>query len=101
MTYRPAIIKRKATCGLGSGAQHLAFLSMRHPHRIHAVGAPWAASPRGGETSMPQTGGTCPQSGIYANDCHARQIALSKGETFPPCSGCHRAATWRLVRPTR
>jgi hypothetical protein len=50
---------------------------------------------------MPQTGGTCPQSGIYANDCHAKQIALSKGETFPPCSGCHRAATWRLVRPTR
>ena len=50
---------------------------------------------------MPQTGHACPQSGIYANDCHAKEIALSVGERFPPCSHCHRAANWRLVRATR
>ena len=50
---------------------------------------------------MPQTGGTCAQSGIYANDCHRKEIALSKGEKFPPCSGCRRAANWTLVRATR
>jgi len=50
---------------------------------------------------MPQTGHTCPQSGIYANDCHAKEIALSVGETFPPCSHCRRPADWRLIRATR
>jgi hypothetical protein len=50
---------------------------------------------------MPGTGEKATQSGLYANDCHAKQIALSKGETFPPCSHCHRAAHWRLIRPTR
>lgn len=47
------------------------------------------------------TGHKATVSGIYANDCHRRQIALSKGETFPPCSHCHRAANWTLVRSTR
>ena len=28
---------------------------------------------------VPTTGSTCQQSGIYSNDCHAKQIALSKG----------------------
>jgi hypothetical protein len=32
---------------------------------------------------MPSTGQRAPVSGIYANDCHAKQIALSKGEIFP------------------
>lgn len=50
---------------------------------------------------MPSTGGTCTQSGIYANDCHSKEIALSQGEKFPPCSGCRQAANWRLIRPTR
>ncbi len=50
---------------------------------------------------MPSTGEKATQSGIYANDCHAKQIALSKGETFPPCDHCHRAAHWRLIRPTQ
>jgi len=50
---------------------------------------------------MPSTGHKCTESGIYANDCHAKEISLSIGETFPPCSGCHRAANWRLVRATR
>ena len=49
---------------------------------------------------MPHTGETASASGIYANDCHAKQIALSKGERFPPCSHCKRAANWRLVRAT-
>jgi hypothetical protein len=53
------------------------------------------------EYYMPSTGHPCPQSGIYANDCHAKQIALSKGETFPPCSHCHQAANWTLVRATQ
>lgn len=50
---------------------------------------------------MPSTGHKATESGIYANDCHGRQIALSKGETFPPCSHCKRAATWRLIRKTQ
>lgn len=49
---------------------------------------------------MPHTGDKATQSGIYANNCHAKEIALSKGETFPPCSHCRRAATWRLIRAT-
>jgi len=49
---------------------------------------------------MPHTGSKCQTSGIYANDCHAKQIALSVGETFPPCSHCHKAANWNLVRAT-
>jgi hypothetical protein len=32
---------------------------------------------------MSHTGEVCPQSGIYSNDCHAKQIALSVGERFP------------------
>jgi hypothetical protein len=48
-----------------------------------------------------KTGDDCPQSGIWKPDCLGRQIALSKGETFPPCSHCHRAVNWTLVQPTR
>jgi hypothetical protein len=51
--------------------------------------------------TMPRTGDKATQSGIYANDCHRRQIALSQGETFPPCAHCHRAANWTLIRATR
>jgi hypothetical protein len=49
---------------------------------------------------MPSTGHKCPQSGIYKNNCHSKRIALSVGETFPPCSDCHKAATWTLVQAT-
>jgi hypothetical protein len=49
---------------------------------------------------MPSTGHKCTQSGIYANDCHAKQIALSVGETFPPCSHCQKAVNWTLVQST-
>ncbi len=50
---------------------------------------------------MPSTGHQATVSGIYANDCHGKQIALSKGETFPPCSDCRRAAHWRLIKATK
>ncbi len=47
------------------------------------------------------TGHSCPQSGIWRGNCHcSREIALSKGERFPPCHSCHNAVTWTLVRPT-
>jgi len=36
---------------------------------------------------MSHTGEVCPQSGIYSNDCHAKQIALSVGERFPRARG--------------
>ena len=42
---------------------------------------------------MPSTGHKCQTSGIYGNDCHAKQIALSVGETFPPCSNCRGPPT--------
>jgi hypothetical protein len=44
---------------------------------------------------MSHTGEVCPQSGIYSNDCHARQIALSVGERFP--SSGHAAAAWPAI----
>lgn len=50
---------------------------------------------------MPATGQKCQQSGIYRPDCKEKQIALSSGETFPPCSTCRRAVNWTLVTPTK
>ena len=47
------------------------------------------------------TGGRCPQSGIYRPNCSGKQIALSVGETFPPCTHCRRAVTWTLIQATR
>ncbi len=53
---------------------------------------------------MPRTGQVAEVSGVYRNDCaapgHHREIALSQGETFPPCRDCHRAVNWTLVRRT-
>jgi len=52
--------------------------------------------------STGRTGQRCPQSGIYrGDDLHQEEIALSLGETFPPCRSCHRAVLWTLIRPTR
>jgi hypothetical protein len=48
---------------------------------------------------MNSTGHKAPTSGIWASACHGREIALSRGDTFPPCPGCHRACNWRLIRP--
>ncbi len=48
------------------------------------------------------TGHPCPASGIWqSRTCHPKQIALSKGEVFPPCSTCREAVTWVLVRKTQ
>jgi hypothetical protein len=50
------------------------------------------------------TGQYCPQSGIWISNCHnghREQIALSRGEKFPPCSHCRGGATWTLLNPTR
>jgi hypothetical protein len=48
------------------------------------------------------TGHQCPNSGIWRTEDTCREeIALSYGERFPPCSGCRRAVTWRLIRSTR
>jgi hypothetical protein len=49
---------------------------------------------------MPSTGSTCQTSGIYRPDCTGKEIALSVGERFPPCSHCNRSVNWTLVRPT-
>lgn len=47
------------------------------------------------------TGHKCPQSGIWqGDDEHHERIALSYGETFPPCSGCRRAVNWTLIQST-
>ncbi len=46
------------------------------------------------------TGHKCEQSGIYQSVCCRYEIALSKDDTFPPCSQCRKAATWTLVRAT-
>ncbi len=49
---------------------------------------------------MASTGQKCQQSGIYRSTCCGQEIALSKGDTFPPCQECRRAANWTLVRAT-
>ena len=46
------------------------------------------------------TGQRAQDSGIFRPNCSGKEIALSKGEVFPPCSHCHRAVTWTLVRAT-
>jgi len=49
---------------------------------------------------MPRTSEKCQQSGIYASSCSDRtQIALSKGDTFPPCRN-HGAVNWSLIQAT-
>lgn len=54
---------------------------------------------------MPKTGETAQTSGIYEGNCipkgHKKQIALSKGERFPPCGDCHGPVTWTLKQPTK
>lgn len=50
---------------------------------------------------MSSTGQKCEQSGIYQGQDSCRvEIALSKGDTFPPCGQCRKAVTYRLIRPT-
>lgn len=50
---------------------------------------------------MASTGQKCEQSGIYQSNCADRlQIALSKGDTFPPCR-THGNVSWTLITPTQ
>lgn len=49
------------------------------------------------------TGHACPASGLWTTShggCR-EQIALSKGNIFPPCPRCRGAATWVLTQPTQ
>lgn len=49
---------------------------------------------------MASTGHKCEQSGIWQSTCTDKtQIALSKGDTFPPCR-THGAVSWTLIRAT-
>jgi hypothetical protein len=55
---------------------------------------------------MPATGDTCQQSGLYSGTCsnhHVKQIALSKGERFPPCNTgtCSGAVIYTLKTATK
>jgi hypothetical protein len=44
------------------------------------------------------TGQKCTVSGLYEPSCGCiRRIALSRGDTFPPCRNCSHAVRWRLV----
>jgi hypothetical protein len=50
---------------------------------------------------MPRTSEKCQQSGIYQSNCSDRlQIALSKGDTFPPCRN-HGSVSWTLIKATQ
>lgn len=50
-------------------------------------------------TTTTQTGGTAPESGIYAPDNGGKEVALSKGDRVPPSKG--EGTGYKLVRPTR
>ena len=58
-------------------------------------------APQEATFTQTKTGDKCPRSGIYRPDCRGREIALSKGEVFPPCPHCYRAVTWTLIRATQ
>ncbi len=48
---------------------------------------------------MGDTGQDCTVTGIYrSSDCNY-EIALNKGEKFPPCPVHEHEVTWELVRP--
>jgi len=51
---------------------------------------------------MPHTGNIAESSGIYAGDCGCNtQIALSKGERFPPCRSCNQEVNWTLQQEAK
>lgn len=50
---------------------------------------------------MGATSTKCQTSGIYRSSCADRtQIALSKGDTFPPCRN-HGSVNWTLIQATQ
>lgn len=52
-----------------------------------------------GKGTSTATGGTAPQSGIWRPTNGGTEIALSKGDRFPPSGG--DATGYKLIRPTR
>ena len=52
---------------------------------------------------MPKTGNICRESGIYEAQCsHRTQVALTKGDPFPPCGGAPtHGPNWVLLRAVR
>lgn len=50
---------------------------------------------------MNSTGHASPTSGIWQPNCQGKQLALSKGDIFPPCSHCHKGVSYTLVRATQ
>jgi hypothetical protein len=55
-----------------------------------------------GRLIMQHTGNTAEASGIYAGDCGCNtEIALSKGEKFPPCRNCNQEVNWTLRHETK
>lgn len=61
-------------------------------------------------TKLYKTGETCPQTGVWgfvkyldgtttpAPSAEEREIALAKGEVFPPIRSAQKGCWWRLVR---
>jgi hypothetical protein len=50
---------------------------------------------------MAKTGQKGGVSGIYRSDCKDRdEMTHIENTVFPPCSECHRAVSWTLVRAT-
>jgi hypothetical protein len=50
---------------------------------------------------MASTGQKCATSGIHQSTCIDRlQIALSRGDTFPPCRN-HGSVNWNLLQATQ
>jgi hypothetical protein len=47
----------------------------------------------------PHTGGKVPQSGIWKPTNGGKEIAVSKGDTFPPAKG--KGTDYRPIRPTK
>ncbi len=50
-------------------------------------------------SKAPHTGDKCPQSGIWKPTNGGKEIAVSKGDTFPPSKG--KGTEYLPVRPTR
>ena len=44
---------------------------------------------------MSNTREECQTTGVYRSGCGCQtELALSKGEAFPPCPRCHKAVNW-------
>jgi hypothetical protein len=62
------------------------------------VKPPFALFP---EASMPWTGQTNTQTGLYRSEDCGYEIKLAEGEVFPECPIHRRPVTWSFVRPLR